>query len=84
MNDYPRQITVAELKPGDMLDLEGDEYADPARDSRFFDCEYGLVGAVVVETPTCTLVYIDGVDAFGMPPDHVVQLTGHDTDYEPE
>ena len=73
--------TVRDLKPGDMIDLERDLIADPNGDKVEFQSEYAIVGEIVEETPACIVVYIDGVDAFGFPPDHMVRWAGHDSGY---
>ena len=72
---------AADLKPGDMIDLEGDKFADPNRDHVAFQCEYGVVAEVDRETPECVAVYVDGVDSFGFPPDHLIRWVGHDSGY---
>jgi hypothetical protein len=62
-----------DLREGDYVDLEGDPFADPRRDSAYFRYEYAMVNGVDIETPTCVCVWIDGVDAFGFPPDHIIK-----------
>lgn len=79
---------VKDLKAGDMIDLQGDPIADAPRspDSHWssFEFEYALVGAVIHETPNCVILFIDGDDRYGFPPDHVVPYAGHDDEYVQE
>lgn len=69
-----RLVEVRDLHPGDLIDLEGDEYADPDRSRCAFQFEYAEVAEVIVETVDCIAVGIEGVDLFGFPPDHRVPL----------
>jgi hypothetical protein len=80
----PRMVPVSSLRAGDIVDLAGDRYADPTGDRVDFEFENVIIGAVIPEAPTCTVLCIDGVDRFGFPPDHPVKLVGHDDSYEPE
>ena len=73
-------IPVSELRPGDLVDLEGDPIADgpccgdpDCRDNRInlHQHEYSEVDEVVPETPDCTVVYFTNDDAYGFPPDHL-------------
>jgi hypothetical protein len=68
------KIKVRDLRVGDRVDLEKDPFADPRSDNPSFSFEYALVMDVEAETSTCVCVYIDGVDAFGFPPDHEIIL----------
>lgn len=75
-DDQMRQAKVKrvrDLVPGDRIDLQGDRPE--------FATEYALVTAVVPETGTCTLVYIEGVGGFGFPPHHMVPWCGRDEAY---
>ena len=67
------RVPISELQPGDMIDLEGDIYADPKHNRVEFETEYAIVEAVEPETPACTAVWIEGVDCFGFPPEHLVE-----------
>lgn len=78
----PNETRVDALKPGDMIDLEADPYADPDHDKPEFEFEYATVAAIEREAPDCVLVWIEGVDAFGFPPDHRVKLVGYDSGYD--
>jgi hypothetical protein len=76
-------IRARDLRPGDLLDLEGDPYADPRGDSlsadgeHFYGFEYELaevVEPVEFETPTCVVVHTDMVSC-GFPPDHEINVS---------
>lgn len=62
---------VAELRPGDMVDLEGDLYADPEWSDPGFPHEFATVIGIEREAPDCVRVDFDG-GAFGFPPSHMV------------
>lgn len=63
---------VADLEPGDMIDLFGDRFADPNRDpSLAFEFEYQPVYALDREADDCIAVYCDNF-ACGFPPDHLI------------
>lgn len=64
---------ISELEVGDLVDLEGDQFADPKHDNFLFECEYQVVAEIETETPDCTVVYFDG-GAFGFPPQHIVEV----------
>lgn len=67
-------VTVAELIDGDLVDLEGDQYADPEHNHDCYDLERLEVLEMTVETPYyCTLVYFDGATV-GFPPDHKLKI----------
>jgi hypothetical protein len=63
-------LRAADLRPGDMLDLEPVTYAgnDPAFEFEYIEC----VG-VELETPDCVRVDHDG-GAFGCPPDTLIEV----------
>lgn len=73
--------TIAELVPGDMVDLQGDRFADPKNNYPPFEFEYSTVMEIDRETPTCIAIYFDGF-ACGFPPDHQVKFAGHDEGFE--
>ena len=66
-------VKIKELKVGDFIDLEGDEYADPDAEITAFQFLYAQVAAVETETVDCIAISIEGVDTFGFPPDHEVR-----------
>ena len=83
MEDNDRLAKIRDLKPGDMVDLEGDPFADPNHDEIQLQYEYIVVDHVREETPGCWLLEGGNVDFLcGFPPDHEVVVGGHNTDYE--
>lgn len=73
---------VSDLLPGDLVDLEGDKFADPKRDHIQFQTEYVVVDTVERETPACTAVYFEGFDCVGFPADYRVKVSHRPTYYE--
>jgi hypothetical protein len=84
---------VEDLKPGDLVDLENDPYADPfgARgeeedpaggegESRHMslECSYATVEGTEPEDPRCTVVYTDLASAC-FPNGHLVDVVGTET-----
>jgi len=65
---------VSDLKIGDLVDLEGDRYADPNRDHISFGFEYQEVATIEHETPDCIAVGFEGFDVVGFPPWHMVKV----------
>ena len=65
---------IKDLQIGDLVDLEGDPYADPQRDNHWFQCEYLMVNDVDHETPDCTAIWFEGWDCCGFPPSHEVEV----------
>lgn len=55
---------------GDLVDLEGDPYADPDRDNPSMKYEYAHVAARRWEGRACVVVTFEGIDEIGFPPDH--------------
>lgn len=81
MEDDERLVKIRDLKPGDMVDLQGDPYADPNHEAIELEYELMSVYEVVEETPGCFLVTCNNFDfGCGFPPDHKVLVVGHDTD----
>lgn len=66
-------VPAADLRPGDLIDLEGDVFADPARDRADLQFEFQRVERCDREAGDCVAVYIAGVDCFGFPPGHHVR-----------
>lgn len=68
-------VPVEELKPGDMIDLAGDPYADvdDEDDGRHTALEfsYAVVEGIEEETADCTVVYTD-IASQGFPRGHLV------------
>lgn len=74
-------IRICDLRPGDLVDLQGDKFADPNGTNPRFDCEYACVHEIKKETIACICVYFDGC-AFGFPPNHIVKVGGHLPGYD--
>lgn len=66
---------VDELKPGDLVDLEDDEFADPNGTNETFPFKYVEVEKVERETIICVAVAFLGFNVVGFPPDHVVKVS---------
>jgi hypothetical protein len=64
---------ISELKPGDLVDLENDPFADKEKHPEF-EFEYQEVETVDVETPEYTAVYFVSAACVGFPPSHVVEV----------
>lgn len=83
-------IPAAEVREGDLLDLENDSFADPSGDGfyhhgtdfnggnpiyRPFEFEFArVVEPPVRETAECVLIHTDQ-GSFGFPPDHQIETT---------
>ncbi len=65
---------IRALKPGDLVDLCGDPFADPNRDSPVLETELVRIDEVEQETPQCFAVYFDGFPCIGFPPDHMLPV----------
>lgn len=74
---------VKQLKIGDLVDLQNDEFADPVGfalpDSPSDTCqnngwesEYATVREIEKETDTCILIYFDNFSC-GFPPQHLIK-----------
>lgn len=84
-------VPVAELVAGDMINLQGDPFADPGHGpgEHMHTCMWQYEPAVVggedgageLETPDCyrlDFVHMDGASSQGFPPVHLVRRVGHD------
>jgi hypothetical protein len=86
-NEMHELTAVEDLKPGDYIDLENDQYADPfgfdgtERDTEdggdeanhmYLECEYAVVEAVDEETEEVTVMYSDQVNV-GFPHGHMIR-----------
>jgi hypothetical protein len=65
-------ISVAELKEGDQVDLEGDLFADPKRTNSLLQSEYAVVESVTIANENCIAVSFD-FDIVGFPRGHHVR-----------
>ncbi len=64
---------VKDLVPGDLVALDGDEFADPDRSNTLLEHEFQCVDELEAETPACTCVYFDNFTC-GFPPEHEVRV----------
>lgn len=68
-------IQADQVREGDLLDLEGDCYADPDCDHHAFAFEFAeVIEPPVRETADCVLIHTDK-GSFGFPPDHEIETT---------
>lgn len=65
-----------DVQVGDLVDLEGDRYADPDSDNVALQYLYLEVGAVEQETPECVLISFESFDAVGFPTNHELRVQG--------
>lgn len=80
-----KQIRVSDLRVGDIVDLEGDAYADPRSDHIELQCELHTVCEIDYETPECTVVYFENYCGVGFPPSHTLNQDDertHDDRYD--
>lgn len=71
-------LRAEELKPGHIVDLEGDEFADPDRSP---DLLQPRAVDLVDEMEHCRVcVRVRGVGAFRFPADHLIRVIGEHTD----
>lgn len=66
-------IKVSDLKEGDLVDLEGDPYADPKSQRAVLKYMLAEVQSVEREALDCICVYFD-FDAVGFSSDHLVRV----------
>lgn len=80
------KVLARDVRPGDMLDLFGDPYADPQSDpAHGLEFEYSLTESVAFEkgkrgSVDCVVIYGGGVN-FACPPDHAIPYGGRDPSY---
>ena len=72
------RIPAHQIQPGDLIDLEGDPFADPRRDNCFLRCELALAMEVEQETPECVAIGFEGFDVVGFPTNHMLNVKGHE------
>lgn len=69
-------VNVADLKPGDMIDLEGDLFADPERADPYLASQYATVDCIEQETRDCVRVDFEEGPSIGFPTSHRVRFGG--------
>ena len=62
-----------DLKEGDLVDLEGDGFADPDKENEAFVYGFQRVEGSELETPECLRIDFEGVSV-GFPPDHWLRV----------
>lgn len=78
-------VMAKNIRVGDQLDLEGDEYADTDHDNPLLEFEYAIVEEVELETPQCVAI-VTSQGWFAFPAEHelkVENMRPHSVD-EPE
>jgi hypothetical protein len=68
-----KEIPVKDLKQGDLVDLEGDQFADPHKDNVLLVDMYQEVDEIDPETDGCICVYFTN-HTCAFPPDHLVRV----------
>ena len=71
-------VPVPMLRTGDVVDLEGDAYADPERRHICFQFEGAVVIAVERESAACVAVTFEGFDTVGFPTGHLRRSLGRE------
>jgi hypothetical protein len=66
---------VSDVTPNDVIDLEGDKYADPDGADPIFRFVYAVVGEVEQESPGVLLLHTNH-GTFAFPPNHEVTVVG--------
>lgn len=73
MSEY-KPVHASELRIGDLVDLEGNLYADPDGTSDLLRFELVEVVSVEREEPWCVAVGFEGFDVVGFPPDTLLKM----------
>jgi hypothetical protein len=80
-----RKVRVDEIRPGDVVDLECDIYADPAKvRNGLLAMQYMTVVEIEREGAGCIVLYFDENNPVGFPPDHLIHVATHDTQFDNE
>ena len=67
-------VRAIDLIPGDMVDLEGDVYADPLKENPSYAFIFNTVEHVEQETPDCVAVSFEGGPMVGFPINHLLKV----------
>lgn len=78
-------LPVEQVKEGDMLELQGDRYADPNGDEAILGDQFVVaLHDALRETPECTTLHLGDFDLVGFPVGHLVRVMGNDGNHESE
>lgn len=67
-------IRAIDLIEGDLVDLEGDQYADPDNDNPSYPYLLHTVSYIEQETDNCVAVTFEGGPTVGFPIDHQLRV----------
>lgn len=67
-------IRAIDLIEGDLVDLEGDQYADPDNDNQIYPYLLHTVSNVEQETDSCVAVTFEGGPTIGFPLNHQLRV----------
>ena len=70
------KLPAWQIQAGDIVDLEGDMYADPAHRHVILESEYVTVVGAERETIKCVRIDFDGFDSVGFPAHHFIKVVG--------
>ena len=81
--DQPELVRADQIRLGDVVDFEGDQYADPKDSDHFYGWEFenAVITEIERETPDCIMLGGDAF-AFGFPPDHLIKRLRTDFDLQ--
>ena len=78
--DNPMMYMACNIRPGDVVDLAGDPFADPHKNGQRadghaygYEFEYAVVEAKRQETVNCVVLYTSHVNC-GFPPRHLIPV----------
>lgn len=74
MERRPMALSAADVQVGDLVDLEGDQFAAGADKANAFASELQQVVHVDRETDDCVAIGFEGVDIIGFPVDHEMKV----------
>jgi hypothetical protein len=70
---YGTTIKAWDLQLGDIVDLKGDQFADPDGNP-LFQSEYVTVESIEHETPNRVVIEFEDVGSFEFPPEHEIRV----------
>lgn len=69
-----RDVAAKDIKEGDLVDLQGDRYADPKGEHTWLEFEFVRVLDVTHEGSECIAVAFDGFNVVGFPQSHNLKV----------